>query len=259
MASLPGLQPPAEMVRGPLGMAATAGPFAVTPGRSALALVGGLGVASLPIVVTRLGSATRRAPTWGCGGLLTARTRIHGHGVLEAADDDLRAVYRPTREVEALAKVSPYFPQEVRYHVEIEPTFERYVYGPLTARAARGPPAEGPAGGQSSRISRLRDCPGLRSRAHGLVEKLNVLSATSAALLQAAGMLIVAPLLKSLIKKMKATFQNRQGPPLLQGYYDLAKVPERAGIPDGLGRPDGGRIPRGHRIPRRHRGTSPTM
>ena len=51
-----------------------------------------------------------------------------------------------------------------------------------------------------------------------------MLSATSAALLQAAGMLIVAPLLKSLIKKMKATFQNRQGPPLLQGYYDLAKL-----------------------------------
>ena len=50
-----------------------------------------------------------------------------------------RAVYRPTREVEALAEVSPYFPQEVRYHAEIEPTFERYVYGPLLARgAARG-------------------------------------------------------------------------------------------------------------------------
>jgi hydrogenase-4 component B len=28
--------------------------------------------------------------------------------------------------------VSPYFPHEVRYHVEIEPTFERYMYGPLT-------------------------------------------------------------------------------------------------------------------------------
>ena len=48
-----------------------------------------------------------------------------------------RAIYRPTREVEALAKVSPYFPQEVRYHVEIEPTFERYVYGPLTQTVLR--------------------------------------------------------------------------------------------------------------------------
>jgi hydrogenase-4 component B len=47
------------------------------------------------------------------------------------------AVYRPTREVEALAEVSPYFPREVRYHAEIEPTFERYVYGPLLRAALR--------------------------------------------------------------------------------------------------------------------------
>src|SRR2546430_6571389 len=46
----------------------------------------------------------------------------------------------------------------------------------------------------------------------------------SAAVLQAAGFLAAAPLLKAAIKKMKATLQNRQGPPLLQGYYDLAKL-----------------------------------
>ena len=43
-------------------------------------------------------------------------------------------------------------------------------------------------------------------------------------LLQSAGLLAVAPLLKTLIKKMKARLQNRQGPPLFQGYYDLAKL-----------------------------------
>jgi hydrogenase-4 component B len=48
-----------------------------------------------------------------------------------------RAVYRPTREVEALAEVSPYFPREVRYHAAIEPTFERYVYGPLARAVLR--------------------------------------------------------------------------------------------------------------------------
>jgi hydrogenase-4 component B len=48
-----------------------------------------------------------------------------------------RAIYRPTREVEALAKVSPYFPHEVRYRVEIEQTFERYMYGPLTQTVLR--------------------------------------------------------------------------------------------------------------------------
>jgi len=48
-----------------------------------------------------------------------------------------RAVYRPTREVEALAEVSPYFPSEVRYRAAIEPTFERYVYGPLLGGVLR--------------------------------------------------------------------------------------------------------------------------
>jgi formate hydrogenlyase subunit 4 len=43
-------------------------------------------------------------------------------------------------------------------------------------------------------------------------------------LLQTAGMLAVAPLLKTVITKMKARLQTRQGPPLLQGYYDLAKL-----------------------------------
>ncbi len=48
--------------------------------------------------------------------------------------------------------------------------------------------------------------------------------AIGAALLQAGGMLAAAPLLRTAIKKMKARLQNRQGPPLLQGYYDLAKL-----------------------------------
>ena len=52
----------------------------------------------------------------------------------------------------------------------------------------------------------------------------DALGAAAFALLQAAGMLAVAPLLRGLIKKMKAVFQTRQGPPLLQGYYDLAKL-----------------------------------
>ena len=41
---------------------------------------------------------------------------------------------------------------------------------------------------------------------------------------QAAAMLALAPLLRGLIKKMKAALQMRQGPPLLQVYYDLAKL-----------------------------------
>jgi formate hydrogenlyase subunit 4 len=44
------------------------------------------------------------------------------------------------------------------------------------------------------------------------------------AVLQATFLLVAAPLLKTTIKKMKARLQNRQGPPWLQGYYDLAKL-----------------------------------
>jgi formate hydrogenlyase subunit 4 len=43
-------------------------------------------------------------------------------------------------------------------------------------------------------------------------------------LVQAAALLLLAPLLRGFVKKVKATFQNRQGPPLLQGYYDLVKL-----------------------------------
>jgi formate hydrogenlyase subunit 4 len=56
------------------------------------------------------------------------------------------------------------------------------------------------------------------------------LRAAGFAVLQAAGMLAVAPLLRGAIKKMKASFQMRQGPPLLQGYYDLAKLLRKESI-----------------------------
>jgi hydrogenase-4 component B len=39
------------------------------------------------------------------------------------------AIYRPTREVSIVGEA--YFPQEVKCRAEIEPTFERFVYGPL--------------------------------------------------------------------------------------------------------------------------------
>jgi formate hydrogenlyase subunit 4 len=41
---------------------------------------------------------------------------------------------------------------------------------------------------------------------------------------QAAAFLLLAPLLHGIVKKMKAAFQIRQGPPLAQPYRDLAKL-----------------------------------
>jgi len=41
------------------------------------------------------------------------------------------AIYRPTREVSRL-ETAPYYAREVHYRAEVEPTFERFVYRPLT-------------------------------------------------------------------------------------------------------------------------------
>jgi formate hydrogenlyase subunit 4 len=57
-----------------------------------------------------------------------------------------------------------------------------------------------------------------------VVEMTDALLAVGWTLLQAAGMLAAAPLLRTVIRKMKARLQNRQGPPFLQGYRDLAKL-----------------------------------
>jgi len=131
--SLPGLLPRSETAQGALGIVSTGpglGAFDhVVPIVFAAALLGGLTVASLATRRTR--AAVRKVPTWGCGGELTPLTEYTATAFSKPLMMIFRAVYRPTRQVESLAEVSPYFPHEVRYHAEIEPTFERYVYDPL--------------------------------------------------------------------------------------------------------------------------------
>jgi hydrogenase-4 component B len=129
MGTLPGLQPAAEMAGSPLAMASGLAAFdTVVPMIMTGALAGGM-VLALALVLRS--GAVRRVPTWGCGGQLTPETEYSATAFSKPLMMIFRAVYRPTREVEALAKVSPYYPQEVRYRAQIEPTFERFVYGPL--------------------------------------------------------------------------------------------------------------------------------
>ena len=131
-ASLPGLRGAPPMARGGLAIASPV-PFGdVTPMVLALAGLGGLGVAWLVVAATSRARTIRREATWGCGGTLTPSTEYTSTAFSKPLVMVFRAIYRPTREVEALASVSPYFPREVRYRAEIEPTFERYVYGPIT-------------------------------------------------------------------------------------------------------------------------------
>ncbi|HLG58704.1 MAG TPA: proton-conducting transporter membrane subunit [Vicinamibacterales bacterium] len=139
LTSLPGVGSPDGMSPSLLSLATGRGGFdQVVPVVLAASVVVVLGLVAIAARVRR---PARRVPTWGCGGELTARTEYTATAFSKPIMMIFRAVYRPTRHVDALADVSPYFPQEVRYHAEIEPTFERFVYEPLeraVIRVARG-------------------------------------------------------------------------------------------------------------------------
>jgi hydrogenase-4 component B len=135
--SLPGLQTTAPITRGPLAMAPGIGSFDyVVPGAFGVAVLGILLFAAL--ATARRGTVARQVPTWGCGGELTARTEYTATAFSKPLLMIFKAVYRPRREVDSLAEVSPYFPHEVRYRAEVEPTFERYIYRPLLRGVIRG-------------------------------------------------------------------------------------------------------------------------
>ena len=126
--SLPGVRPAPEMVRGWFKVAPGPGSFDhLAPPYVAAAVL--LGLALAGVMSLGAGYAVRRVPTWGCGGELTARTEYTATAFSKPLMMIFRAVYRPTREVETVG--AAHYPREVRYRAEIEPTFERFLYGPL--------------------------------------------------------------------------------------------------------------------------------
>jgi hydrogenase-4 component B len=127
--SLPGVRPAPEMVRSWFAIAPGAGHFdhLAPPPLLAAVLVGLAAAGALSLLA---GYALRRVPTWGCGGELTARTEYTATAFSKPLMMIFQAVYRPTQEVETVGEA--HFPREVRYRAEIEPTFERFLYGPLT-------------------------------------------------------------------------------------------------------------------------------
>ena len=96
---------------------------------AALALAVSLGVAAL--LAARAGLTRRAVPTWACGGELTAESEYTATAFSKPLMLIFGAIYRPTREVSML-ETTPYYAREVRYRSEVEPTFERFVYRPLT-------------------------------------------------------------------------------------------------------------------------------
>jgi hydrogenase-4 component B len=96
---------------------------------AAAALAAPLALAALLAAIASF--APRPAPTWGCGGELTAESEYTATAFSKPLMMIFGAIYRPTREVATL-ETAPYYAREVRYRSEVEPTFERFVYRPLT-------------------------------------------------------------------------------------------------------------------------------
>jgi hydrogenase-4 component B len=132
--SLPGVRPATETLRGWCAIAPGPARFDhLAPPLVALALLVGL---ALAWALSRSPAyAPRRAPTWGCGGELSARTEYTATAFSKPLRMMFRAVYRPSREVRTVG--AAHFPREVTYRSEIEPTFERFLYRPL-ARGVLG-------------------------------------------------------------------------------------------------------------------------
>lgn len=74
----------------------------------------------------------KRGPVWDCG--LPGLTEENEY-TATAFSKPLRMIfsvlYKPRREIQAVFDVSPYYPKEIHFESEIEPTFEKRLYDPL--------------------------------------------------------------------------------------------------------------------------------
>lgn len=73
-----------------------------------------------------------RGAVWDCGlPRLTAENQYTATAFSKPLRMIFAAFYRPRREIQPEYDVSPYYPSAIRFESEIEPTFEKHVYGPL--------------------------------------------------------------------------------------------------------------------------------
>jgi hydrogenase-4 component B len=74
-------------------------------------------------------------PAWDCGQPgLTADNEYTATAFSKPLRMIFSALYRPRREIQAEYEVSPHYPSSIRFENEIEPTFEKHLYGPLWER-----------------------------------------------------------------------------------------------------------------------------
>ncbi len=90
-------------------------------------------LAAVPVVaigVRRFGR--KREPVWDCGlPGLSEENEYTATAFSKALRMIFSVLYKPRREIQAVFDVSPYFPKEIRFESEIEPTFEKRLYAPL--------------------------------------------------------------------------------------------------------------------------------
>lgn len=77
-------------------------------------------------------SATRVAPTWGCGIALAPRMEYTATGFSKPLRLIFRGILQPQREITVRCEGAPHFVQEIRYRSEITPVIELYLYRPVT-------------------------------------------------------------------------------------------------------------------------------
>ena len=84
------------------------------------------------VAITARRFSRRHGPTWDCG---LPGLSDENEYTATAFSKPLRmifsALYQPRREIQAVFDVSPYYPKEIRFESEIEPTFEKRLYAPL--------------------------------------------------------------------------------------------------------------------------------
>jgi len=105
----------------------TVSPVIIAVGLLVLVLPATLLVA---IGVRRFGR--KRGPVWDCGlPGLSEENEYTATAFSKALRMIFSVLYKPRREIQAVFDVSPYFPREIHFESEIEPTFEKRLYAPL--------------------------------------------------------------------------------------------------------------------------------
>ena len=129
-----GLRTGANLITGK-GLVLTAG--AAHAGTVSTAIIGiGLLVLLLPAAFLVSRAARRfspaQGPTWDCGlPGLSEDNQYTATAFSKALRMIFSALYQPRREIQAIFDVSPYYPKEIHFESEIEPTFEKRLYTPL--------------------------------------------------------------------------------------------------------------------------------